>query len=1048
MATKRFFLVIMLRCKLVDAVPSQGITAVLHNPETHKLVVAKDDQSLQVYSRESHSLRLIQTYPQLLKTSRFGEDKVQELYGCKPLSTIFACYEKSLLLFDSINFHKYDEIVDHRGIEKCWIMEALLNDSGDILTALMYATRNKGKLRMLIWEGRIYKRVVEATLPNRYEFVLSSEADTRGVILATTHGIYHWPYGDSFLTKIDKIVKRKYPTDLVSCLAELTSKTREVDSNGKFLNITDSSSFTSSSRLTKRSSFTSLWNRRRITQKHRLNSTKAVFKISGNEKIMIIDGFSKNLFELICNDKHEFYLFSSDLSQFMEWNQELQSIRYIYGLNLILHNSYELRIVDCQYGFTFLEQPIEEGIKWVEPIGKSHFIIWTMNDQLQLYRYQMEDDTELFGDDKSLCGISFDTDFNKLWRKVIFYKQFLESPYPESLCRSKNPEASLDLAVLKLRDLTVLWCLEIYARFENCISILAFHDQIYDRVMFLQELIPKMIFNKFLEFWAPPQLIILKCFPPNIARLVSEITDQQHTCLHEDLKDEKTYTLPPMIMRKWFLPYLTDTRRHLRSIARKDSITWEHSGRKIAANINFFLMDKHQPINVTTLLTLIDTVLFVAYLYYYPSMVGSLLRIDNLCDCNVVVKELRERHMFQELVDFYFGRSMHTDALEFLTNLITSMDQDDSTIKFQDGVKVLVVDYLKKLPLEYQGLLFHYLDWLLKRFGNNSSLLESVFMNETPACANRNHYEIYEYISKIDNDLAMRYLEFVISAFRSTDVKLHTTLIKLYFDDMDSPITKMKLKSVLESTVLYEPRTILRLLNEFLEEKAKTISKQQANFIVFLKTFPLQKLGEHHTAIDIFYDDLLDYNATSNYCKSVYEEHPRTGEDALNHFFQKLLNKFIKSGNSNELLYFLQEHGTKIDIIKVYELLPKELPLSQFKDVLSQTVKSHLILKDETRLTKNLLQVELINKGYNLNNKISEYSVLKESDECPICNKSFSNFTMDTLLLFTLDKKKVVVHYNCGRALQAKIQNKRTKMQQKAQRVVADLKETEKIGLQ
>ncbi|GAV52558.1 hypothetical protein ZYGR_0AG05490 [Zygosaccharomyces rouxii] len=1038
----------MLKCKLVDSVPSQGITAVLHNPETHKLVVAKDDQSLEVYSRESHSLRLIQTYPQLLQNTRFSEDKVQELHGCKPLSTIFARCDKSLLLFDSINFHKYDQIVDRRGIEKCWITETPLDDSEDILTALVYATKNRGKLRMLIWEGRIYKRVVEATLPNRGEFVLSSEADARGVILATTHGIYHWPYRDSFLVKIDKIVKRKYPGDLVECLAELTTKTREMKVSGKSLNDNDSSSLLSSSRLTKRSSFTSLWNRRRIPHRHALESVKSLFKTTDGKKIMILDGSSKNLFQLGCKDNYEYYLFASDLSQFMEWNQGLQSIRYLSGLNLILNNSYELRIVEYQYGFTFLEQSVEEGIKWVEPIGKSDFIIWTLNDELQLYRYQMEDDTDLFGDDKSLCGISFDTDFNKLWRKVVFYKEYLDSPYSESLCCSKNPEVSLDLTVLKLRDLTVLWCLEIFVRFENCMSILALRDQIRDRTMVLQELIPKMVFDRFLEFWAPPQLIILKCFPPKIARLVSEVTGQQHTCLYEDLKGQRTYTLPPMIIRKWFLPYLTDTRRHLKNIAQKDSITWEHSGRRIEANVNFFLMDKHQPLSVTTLLTLIDTVLFVAYLYYYPSMVGPLLRIDNLCDRNVVVRELQERRMFQELVDFYFGRSMHADALEFLTNLITTMDQSDNTIKFQDGVKVLVVDYLKKLPLEYQGLLFHYLDWLLKRFGMDSALMESVFMNETPACANRNHYEIYEYIDKIDKTIAMRYLEFVVSAFGSKDVKLHTTLVELYFDDMENPITKMKLKSVLESTSVYEPRTILRLLNKLLDNKTGTAPQQLINFVVFLKTFPLQKLGEHHAAIDIFYDDLSDYNSTSNYCKSVYGDHSQAGEDSLNYFFQKILNKYTKTGNFNEILYFLQEHGTKVNIIKVYELLPKELPLNQFKEIFLQIVKSHSIVRDEMILTKNLLQVELINKGYKLNKTLSEYSVLSENDECPVCNKPYSTFAMDTLLLFTFDKKKVVVHYNCGRALQAKIRNKRTKAQQKAHRVVADLKEIERVALQ
>lgn len=1028
--------------------PSEGITAILHNPETHKLVVAKDDQSVQVFSREAHSLRLIQTYPRLLQDSRAGDDKVQELYGCKSLSTIFARCSKSLLLFDGINFHEYDQVVDRRGIEKCWIMETTLEHSESVLTTLIYATKSRGKLRMLIWEGRIYKRVVEATLPNRNETVESSEANSRGIVLVTSHAIYHWPYGGSSLVRIDKIIKRKYPGDLVGCLAELDSRTHDMRMDGKStIHNSDSSSFVSSTRLSKRSSFASLWSKRQTPNKNSMNAVRSVFKTTNDNKIMVLDGVSRNLFQLGSRDNHEIYLLASDISQFMEWNQGLQTVRYLSGDNLILNNSTEVKVVDYHYGFTLLEQTVQEGIKWVEPIGKSHFIVWTLDDQLQLYQYLMEDDdNDLLLEDESLCGISFDTDFNKLWRKVVFYKHFLNSPDPEKMCCSKNPQESLNLTVLKLRDLTVLWCLEVFMRFENYMSILASHDQIHDRELVLQDLILKMIFDKFTEFWAPPQLVILRCFPSKIARLVPDVTSQKHNFILDDLKNQKGCTLPPIIIRKWLLPYLTDIRRHLKNIKQNNSIPWEHCGRRIEANVNFFLMDKHQPLTADILLSLIDTTLFMVYLYYYPSMVGPLLRIDNLCERNIVVEELQKRHMFQELVDFYFGRSMHADALKFLTNIIANMDQDENTIKFQDGVKILVIDYLKKLPAGYQELLFEYTDWLLGRFDKDIVILESIFMSDIPACASRNHYQIYEYLSHIDKKTALHYLEFIISTFRLKDVKLHTTLIELYFDDIENPTTKMKLKSVLESTSVYEPRTILRLLNELLEKKRDTISEQLMRFIILLKTFPLQKMGDHQSAIDIFYDYLSDYNATSSYCKDIYEYSREMGIESLDYFFQKILDKYSKTINSNEILYFLQEHGTKIDIIKIYQHLPKELHLNQFKDILLQTVKSHSMNKDQTKLTKNLLQVELINKGYELNRSLSEYSILNENYRCPVCNKPFSTFATDTILFFTFDKRKLVVHYNCGKALQAKMQNKKIKTQQKAHRVVTDLKEIEKMG--
>ncbi|CDH10922.1 related to Vacuolar morphogenesis protein 6 [Zygosaccharomyces bailii ISA1307] len=1036
----------MLKANLVDSVASPGVAAVLHNPETHKLVLAKNDQSVEVFSREGNTLRLIQTYPHILRNPRANDTTVKELYSCRSLSTIFARCDKSLLLFDSINFHKYDQIVDGRGIEECWVIESHRCHLEETFTTLLYATRNRYKLRMLLWEGRTYKKVVEATLPSSKEHVLSAFASEDGVVLATNHAIYHWPYGESVLVKIDRLIKRKYPSDLIGCLAELAAKAHDA-TNGKGSLISDTTSFMSSSRLTRKSSIASFWIRKSRSSEHSLDSTRLIFKPTNEDQICIFDGYTKNLFHLGLTNAHNPYMLASDLSQFMEWNRGFDTVQYLTSDTLILNNAQNIRIVDYNYGFTFLEQSIPEGIRWVEQMGKSHFIVLTANSRLQLYHYQVEDGTdELLADDESLCGISFDTDFNKLWRKVLFYNHVLNSPYSEKLCESKNPEHSLDLCVLKLRDLTVLWCLETFDRFQNCMSKLEANDSVNEREMVLQDIVIKKIFEKFVEFWAPPQLVVLRTFPPNICRLVPEITGQDHTCLFDDLKTRKTYVIPPLLIQRWVLPYLTDTRRHLKNLAERSTILWKHSGREIDADVNFFLIDKHQSVGVTAMLTLIDTVLFVLYLNYYPSMVGPLMRIDNLCETDLVVEELHGRCMFQELVDFYFQRGMHNNALEFLTNMIINMDQNDNSIKLQDGVKVLIIDYLKRLPVENENLLLQYTKWLLQRFGVDTAILESIFMNNLPACATRDHYQIYKFIEDYNKQVSVRYLEFVISTFDSRDVNLHTTLIELYFKDLSNANTRMKLKSVLESTSVYEPRTILRLLNELLKDKESSFSQSEKEFILFSKTYPLKKLGAHTEVINILYDDLSDYSAASNYCSDIYHDDHELGERSLNYFYKKLITHSQQTKKHSELVYFLQEHSTKLDIINIYELLPKSMPLKDFKETILQTIKSGSISKDENRINKSLLQVELINEGNALNKALSEYAVLDQNYRCVVCNKTFSTLTTDTILLFTFNKGVVIVHHNCGKALQAKIQSKKVKAREKSPKRVADLGPEEKMG--
>ena len=64
--------------------------------------------------------------------------------------------------------------------------------------------------------------------------------------------------------------------------------------------------------------------------------------------------------------------------------------------------------------------------------------------------------------------------------------------------------------------------------------------------------------------------------------------------------------------------------------------------------------------------TLVDTTLFRGYLFSQPSLVGSLLRIANFCDPDVVKEKLLEKNRYNEIVDFFHGKRLHREALEML----------------------------------------------------------------------------------------------------------------------------------------------------------------------------------------------------------------------------------------------------------------------------------------------------------------------------------------------------------------------------------------------
>lgn len=164
--------------------------------------------------------------------------------------------------------------------------------------------------------------------------------------------------------------------------------------------------------------------------------------------------------------------------------------------------------------------------------------------------------------------------------------------------------------------------------------------------------------------------------------------------------------------------------------------------------------------------------------------------------------------------------------------------------------------------------------------------------------------KVYGYIKKFDKLLAIQYLEFAISTFRLEGNKLHTVLIKLYLENLDIPSTRIKLKSLLETTSVYEPRTILKLLNDAIESGSDQLPTNQLNFVKYLKIFPLSKLENHKEAVHILLDEIDDYKAATSYCNDVYQSDSTKGEELLLYLYSKLVSIYDSNRNSKLILNF------------------------------------------------------------------------------------------------------------------------------------------------
>ena len=111
----------MLRATLVQTLSAPAASALLTIPQSSRLVLAKTNGNVEVYSTDHNKFKLYQTYPTLLQSLHSEDVTIREfLYGDE-LSTIFVRCRNELILLNSSNLQVYDKVVDKRGISQVWL---------------------------------------------------------------------------------------------------------------------------------------------------------------------------------------------------------------------------------------------------------------------------------------------------------------------------------------------------------------------------------------------------------------------------------------------------------------------------------------------------------------------------------------------------------------------------------------------------------------------------------------------------------------------------------------------------------------------------------------------------------------------------------------------------------------------------------------------------------------------------------------------------------------------------------------------------------------
>ncbi|CAN9145717.1 unnamed protein product [Alternaria alternata] len=112
---------------------------------------------------------------------------------------------------------------------------------------------------------------------------------------------------------------------------------------------------------------------------------------------------------------------------------------------------------------------------------------------------------------------------------------------------------------------------------------------------------------------------------------------------------------------------------------------------------------------------LVDTTLFRAYMIANPSVAGSLFRLPNFCEPDVVQEKLYETGRYADLIDFLHGKQckkLHRQALELLEKFGKNEADEEVSPQLQGPTRT--VGYLQALPPELIDLILEYAEWPLR----------------------------------------------------------------------------------------------------------------------------------------------------------------------------------------------------------------------------------------------------------------------------------------------------------------------------------------------
>ncbi|KAJ5293459.1 Ribonucleoprotein LSM domain eukaryotic/archaea-type [Penicillium atrosanguineum] len=401
---------------------------------------------------------------------------------------------------------------------------------------------------------------------------------------------------------------------------------------------------------------------------------------------------------------------------------------------------------------------------------------------------------------------------------------------------------------------------------------------------------------------------------------------------------------------------------------------------------------------------LVDTTLFRAHMFATPSLAGSLFRIANFCDPDVVMERLEETGRYNDLIDFLYGKKLHRQALE----LLRRFGQEESGLL---SGPTRTAAYLQNLPPEHIDLILEFGKWPLEE---NHDLGMEIFLAETENAETLPRHRVLTFLEGIDIKLAIKYLEHVIQEWNDMSPDLHQRLLILYLGrivaDKSDKECKDKFLSMLKESDQYSPaKTLDRLDREdpdFYEARA----------IVF------SKMGQHRQVLEIYVFKLHDHEKAEEYCNQVHlTERQSEEDDDKKTIYLTLLSLYLDPPHGYQpqhgpALAVLAKHGSRLPANAALGLIPAALPVQELEFYFKGRMRAANSIFNEARIMASLrksremqIQAQLVlGEGVRGGGTRARHVTVTEERICGVCHKRLGGSVINVF------PDNTVVHLGCA----------------------------------